>query len=204
MITALQRLIAANDTPKLVQGTFSGTLGYLTSGIQDGNKYSAVVYKAAELGYTEPDARDDLGGVDVARKALIIARTCGLTAEMSDIDIEALYPDSYSKLSIDEFMKSLPQLDADYAERNKQAQENNQVLRYVATIENGKLSVGLKALANNSPIGLLTGTENMIEFHSSIYSPQPLVVRGFGAGGEVTAAGVLADMIELADVLIPH
>ena len=127
-----------------------------------------------------------------------------MNAEMSDIEIEALYPDSYTKLSIDEFMSSLPKLDDDYAQRNKQAQANNQVLRYVATIQENKLTVGLKALANDSPIGLLTGTENMIELHTSIFSPQPLVVRGFGAGGEVTAAGVLADMIELADVLIPQ
>jgi homoserine dehydrogenase len=208
MIASLRRLLDAHDLPSLIQGTFSGTLGYLTSELQNGKNFSDIVNEAAKLGYTEPDPRDDLGGVDVARKALILARTMGLKLELSDIDIQALYPSSFASLSIPEFIKRLPELNQEYSKKNQEAQKNKKVLRYVATVnptaaggQRTSCTVGLKELDSNSPIGLLTGSENMIEYHTSIYKPQPLVVRGYGAGAEVTAAGVLADMIEIADIL---
>lgn len=201
MVAALRRLVNSNDTPTRMQGTFSGTLGFLTSALQEGKPYSDVVLEAKKLGYTEPDPRDDLGGVDVARKALILARFCGIKAEMSDVKIEALYSDSFSKLSIDEFLQKLPELNDEYNERNSKAKQENKVLRYVANVQGKNISVGLEALPSDSPIGLLSGTENMVEFHTPIYQPKPMVVRGSGAGAEVTAAGVLADIVELAEVL---
>jgi homoserine dehydrogenase len=197
-VAALHRLLASNDPPHSIQGTFSGTLGFLCSGIGEGRRYSEVVADAVRLGYTEPEPRDDLGGVDVGRKALILARTMGWKLEMSDVEIEPLYPSHLSSLSVPDFLAALPSLDADYSARHQQAQKEGKVLRYVATLQDGHCNVGLKALDAESPIGRLTGTENMVEYRTAIYKEKGLVVQGSGAGGEVTASGVLADMVELA------
>ena len=184
-----------------MRGTFSGTLGFLCSGLQHGRTYSAVVHEAYKLGYTEPEPRDDLGGVDVARKALILARTMGWPLEMSDIDIQPLYPSSMSTLSVADFLSALPSLDADYAARHSAAQAQGAVLRYVATLEAGKIHVGLTPLPADSPIGRLQGTGNMVEYTTAVYKDTPLVVQGSGAGGEVTASGVMGDVVELAYVI---
>jgi homoserine dehydrogenase len=247
MVASLNRFINSGDTINKIQGTFSGTLGYLMTGLQEGKPYSAVVQEAFDLGFTEPDPRDDLGGVDVGRKALIVARSLGWDLEMSDVKIEPLYPDSIASLPIPEFMKALPTLDAEYTAKGKAAAEDNKVLRYVATIEKGSCTVGLTALPMDSPIGRLVGSENMMEYYTSVYGEKPVVVQGAGAGeytriyayahayvpiilplmlilpcrtpashiylslmlhlmplgGDVTAAGVLADMVDLSGLLTP-
>ena len=197
-ITTLQRLLASNDAPHRLQGTFSGTLGFLCSGLAAGRQYSDVVAEAVSLGYTEPEPRDDLGGVDVGRKALILARTLGWQLEMSDVEIQPLYPPSLAALSVPDFLAALPSLNAEYAARHQQAQQDGRVLRYVATLVDGRCTVGLQPVPADSPLGRLSGTANLLEYYSGVYKEQPLVVQGSGAGGEVTASGVLADMIELA------
>eukprot|EP00808_Paulinella_micropora_P028779 g32983.t1 len=195
MVAVLSRLRFSCDTIHKVQGSFSGTLGFIMAGLENGQKpFSALVEKAGTLGYTEPDPRDDLGGVDVARKALIIARTLGWRLELADVQVEALFPDEFASLSVPQFLARLHELDAQYALRVDQAKKQDQVLRYVATLEDGKCSVGLRALPKESPLGRLQGTQNMVEFHTRIFSPEPLVLQGAGAGAAVTAAGVLADM----------
>jgi homoserine dehydrogenase len=200
-ITVCNRLIAANDKINKIQGTFSGTLGFVMSGLERGESYSNIVQKAFKLGYTEPDPRDDLSGKDVARKALILARTIGYKLEMDDIKIEPLYPTQFESLNVEQFLGRLGELDEQYAQKREEAKNNNQVLRYVAKIEQNTITVGLQALSQNTPIGRLQGTENMVEFYTEIYGEKPLVVQGAGAGGEITAAGVIADCIELAGVL---
>ena len=115
-VATLHRLLASADPPHSITGTFSGTLGYLCSGLDAGRRYSDVVRDAHNLGYTEPDPRDDLGGVDVARKALILARTMGWALEMGDIDVEPLYPPALASLGVTEFLAALPSLDEEYAE----------------------------------------------------------------------------------------
>lgn len=201
MMACLNRLVASGDTVKKVQGAMSGTLGYVMTGLQEGKPYSKVVQEAFDLGFTEPDPRDDLGGVDVARKALITARSLGWDLEMDDVKIEPLFPPHMAKLPIPEFMQALPSLDAEYAARGAAAAKEGKVLRYVATVENGQCEVGVKALSKDTPIGRLVGSENMMEYYTTVYGDKPMVVQGAGAGGEVTAAGVLADMIELSAIL---
>ena len=155
-------------------------------------------HRAKEKGYTEPDPRDDLGGVDVARKALILARGLGWRLELSDVNVEPLYPTELASLSVDDFMAKLPSLDADFAKRASEAKARGEALRYAATVEDGRLNVGLVSVSSSSPLGSLEGTDNLVEYYTTWYDPSPLVVRGAGAGAGATAAGALADMVELA------
>lgn len=204
-MATLRRLLQSGENIKSVMGALSGTLGYVASGLQKGQLLSEVVSDAFNRGYTEPDPRDDLGGIDVARKALIIARTMGIKAEMSDVSVEALYPESFADLPVPEFMKRLPELDADISKRVAEASAEDCVLRYVACLEfdennSAKLSVGLKSVQRSSALGTLDGTDNLLQLFSDSYSSSPLVVRGAGAGARVTAIGVLADIVHLARV----
>lgn len=198
VVSTLNRLIAAGDTVQRIAGAFSGTLGFVMTGLQAGEPFSAVVREAHRLGYTEPDPRDDLGGLDVARKALILARGLGWRMAMNDIQVRGLYPQEMAGLSVPEFMAALPQLDADFRDRVEVATAEGKVLRYAATIEDGRCRVGLTAVDAASPLGRLSGTDNLVEFHTRWYDPNPLVVQGRGAGANVTASGVLSDLIELA------
>ena len=206
VIAAIQRLVNAADGVTLISGSFSGTLGYVMSGLQAGDSFSSVVLKAKELGFTEPDPRDDLGGVDVARKALILARTLGMKLEMSDVAVEALYPDELAGLSVPDFLSALPKLDAPFADKVAAATAEGKVLRYAASVKppspeapSGSLTVGLLAVPATSPLGTLSGSDNLVEFYTGWYASTPLVLRGAGAGTGTTAAGVLSDMIELAN-----
>lgn len=198
VVSTLNRLIACGDTVTRIAGAFSGTLGFVMTGLQAGEPFSAVVREAHRLGYTEPDPRDDLGGLDVARKALILARGLGWRMEMSDIQVRGLYPPEMGSLSVAEFLQALPQLDADFRDRVQTAAEAGKVLRYAATVENECIRVGLTAVDAGSPLGRLSGTDNLVEFHTRWYNPNPLVVQGRGAGADVTASGVLSDIVELA------
>jgi len=197
-IAALNRLSMANDEVRKIAGTFSGTLGFVMSGLEAGRPFSEVVVEAKSKGYTEPDPRDDLGGVDVARKALILARGLGWRLELQDVNVEPLYPPELASLSVDDFMAKLPSLDADFAKRATEAKARGEALRYAATVEDGRLTVGLVSVSSSSPLGSLEGTDNLVEYYTTWYDPSPLVVRGAGAGAGATAAGALADMVELS------
>ncbi len=198
VISTLHRLVSSGDTIARISGTFSGTLGYVMTGLQRGQPFSQVVQEAHAQGYTEPDPRDDLGGVDVARKALILARGMGLHLEMADVTITGLYPDTLADLSVPEFMAALPTLDQAYRQQCADAAHQDKCLRYVATVSPQGLAVGPEAVALTSPLGQLVGTDNLVEITSQWYSPQPLVIQGRGAGVDATAAGVLSDIMELA------
>jgi homoserine dehydrogenase len=198
VIATQQRLVSSGDKIHRIAGTFSGTLGYVMTGLEEGRKLSEIVREAHSLGYTEPDPRDDLGGIDVARKALILARGLGWTLEMDDVEVTGLYPAAMDDLSVDEFMAALPDLDAEFGAQVKEAAAAGNVLRFAAEIEAGRCKVGPTVVAADSPLGRLTGTDNLVEFHSRWYTPNPLVIQGRGAGVEVTAAGVLSDIVELA------
>ena len=198
VITTQQRLIASGDSVHRIAGTFSGTLGYVMTGLQAGRKLSEIVLEAHSQGYTEPDPRDDLGGIDVARKALILARGLGWEMEMGDVEVTGLYPPAMDELSIDDFLEALPSLDDAFQQQVAEATATGSVLRYAAEVEDGKCSVGPAVVAAESPLGRLTGTDNLVEFHSHWYAPSPLVIQGRGAGVDATAAGVLSDIIDLA------
>ncbi len=197
VIAALNRVVASGDTVTRIAGTFSGTLGYVMTGLQQGRPLSEVVREAHQLGYTEPDPRDDLGGVDVARKALILARGLGWTVELADVQITGLYPAAMDSLSVTEFLAALPELDAAFAGQVKAAADQGQVLRFAATIADGQCRVGPTLVDAASPLGRLSGTDNLVEFYTRWYDPNPLVIQGRGAGVDATASGVLADVIEL-------
>lgn len=198
VIATLHRLIASGDPIIRIAGALSGTLGYVMTGLQQGRPFSEVVREAHRLGYTEPDPRDDLGGVDVARKALILARGLGWRIGLEDVAVTGLYPPEMAALSVAEFLDVLPSLDAHFQRLVDGAAAQGAVLRYVATVAEGRCIVGPQTVDAGSPLGQLRGADNLVEFHTLWYQPTPLVVQGRGAGVEATAAGVLSDIVELA------
>ncbi|CAH1453426.1 unnamed protein product [Lactuca virosa] len=203
IIASLNRILSSGDTIYRIIGSLSGTLGYVMSEVEDGKPFSEVVKAAQALGYTEPDPRDDLSGMDVARKGLILARLLGHRMDMSSIKIESLYPDKMrpNTMSLKDFLANgLQLLDNDIEERIKKASSNGNVLRYVCVIENSRCNVGIEELPKESALGRLRGSDNVVEIYNRCYKEQPLVIQGAGAGNDTTAAGVLADILDLQDL----
>ncbi|MBI2592010.1 homoserine dehydrogenase [Candidatus Saccharibacteria bacterium] len=198
VIQTLKTLIATGDKIIRIEGCFSGTLGFIFSQLQKGDSLSEAVLQAKKLGFTEPDPRDDLSGLDVARKALILARTLGAHMEMTDIKIKKIYPRAMEKLSAGEFLNKLPELDSLFKAKINLARQRAKTLRFVAQVEHGDYRVGLREVDLNSDIGSLNGSDNIIIFKTRRYSKQPLVIKGPGAGVEVTAAGVFDDILQAA------
>ena len=198
VIAALQNLMAGGDEITAIEGCMSGTLGYICSQLELGKKFSTAVLNAFQCGYTEPDPRQDLGGLDVARKALILSRTAGFNGEMADIMLESLYPGSQEKLDLQDFLNTLPELDSQFQERVVKAGPEGKVLRYMARVTPESISVGLTAVPKSSALGALQGTDNYFAFHTRRYHTSPLVISGPGAGISVTAAGVISDLNHLA------
>eukprot|EP00186_Timspurckia_oligopyrenoides_P002463 CAMPEP_0182444926 /NCGR_PEP_ID=MMETSP1172-20130603/3223_1 /TAXON_ID=708627 /ORGANISM="Timspurckia oligopyrenoides, Strain CCMP3278" /LENGTH=379 /DNA_ID=CAMNT_0024640591 /DNA_START=30 /DNA_END=1169 /DNA_ORIENTATION=- len=198
VLCSLDRMISSNDKIESVSGALSGTLSLVFSELEKKRLFSEIVQDALAKGYTEPDPRDDLSGKDVGRKALILARKLGWNLEFTDVQVEPLFPEKMSELSVEEFLNELSTLDETFSERVRDASVENQVVRYVATISGGKCIVGLKNVQKTSAIGQLQGTDNLIEITSQIYvQPQPLIIRGPGAGTQCTANGVLADILSI-------
>jgi len=198
VIATLRYLLDTGDRVTAIEGRLSGTLGYLCAELERGVPYSTAVSQARFLGYAEPDPREDLSGRDVARKTLILARTAGWPLEMADLTVESLYPETLTGVSSDEFMAATPTLDEEYAARVGEAQAGGRTLRYVAHIGPDGGKVGLVAVPQNSALGTLRGPANYVAFHTERYAEIPLIVSGPGAGPEVTAAGVLGDIIEMS------
>lgn len=197
VIATLHYLLDTGDQVIAIEGCLSGTLGYLCAELERGVPYSQAVKQARALGYTEPNPRDDLSGKDVARKALILARTAGWTLEEHDLSVEPLYPSTLENVSAEEFMQALPALDEAYAARFQQARTEGKTLRYVAQVGPQGGKVGLVAVPQDTPLGALRGPANFISLRTRRYDEVPLVISGPGAGRAVTAAGVLWDLIEL-------
>ncbi|KAH6791686.1 Glyceraldehyde-3-phosphate dehydrogenase-like family protein [Perilla frutescens var. hirtella] len=203
VISTINRMLSSGDPIIRIIGSLSGTLGYVMSEVESGRPFSQVVSAAKTLGFTEPDPRDDLSGMDVARKALILARLLGHRLELDSIKVESLYPLEMGpgKMSLEDFLaKGLPSLDEDIQKRIKNASSNGNVLRYVCLIEESRCEVGLQEVAKDSALGRLKGSDNVLEIYSRCYSKQPLVIQGAGAGNDTTAAGVLADILDVQDL----
>ncbi len=198
LIATLEALLRGGDEVRRIAGALSGTLGFLMTQLEAGGAFSAAVRQAYEMGYTEPDPREDLSGLDVARKALILARTLGWELELADVAVEPLFPSPMASGTVDDFLAGLSALDAEMAGRVRAAHESGQALRYTAELADGRCVVGLRSVPRESPLGRLQGSDNLAEFHTRWYAPDPLVVQGRGAGADVTAAGVLADIVALA------
>jgi aspartokinase/homoserine dehydrogenase 1 len=197
VLDTLAKLQEAGDRVSEIQGAFSGTLGYIMTELEKGRRFSDAVRDAWKLGYTEPDPRDDLSGTDVARKALILARTLGRRLELSDIALESLYTPEVDSEEPARFVENLTALDGIFAEKVARAHRAGKVLRYVAKIGKRTIRVGVEAVPANSPIGRLHGTDNTVVIYSKRYATNPLVVTGPGAGAAVTAAGVMNDIVAI-------
>ncbi len=198
ILDTLSKLKEAGDEIYEISGCFSGTLGYLMTELERGETFSTAVKKAHTLGFTEPDPRDDLSGIDVARKALILARTLGMKLNLADISQESLVPKELEAATIPHFMDALPSLDNEWRSKVKEATNSSKVLRFVARINQDNVKVGVEAVGADTPLGRLSGTDNLVTIRSKRYDKNPLVVSGPGAGADVTAAGVLNDLLALA------
>ncbi len=205
IIQTLRDLRQTGDEITRIEGIFSGTLAYLFNMFDGREAFSSIVQAAKAKGYTEPDPRDDLSGMDVARKLIILAREMGLTLEMADVQVEGLVPKELEKCSVDEFMARLPEFDAAMAAMLKSAREKNEVLRYVGRVdEDGKATVGLMHLDAKHAFANIALTDNVVRFVTRRYCDNPLIVQGPGAGPEVTAAGVFSDLLRLSAYLGAH
>lgn len=202
VVHTLRDLRETGDEITSVEGIFSGTLAYLFN-IYDGRTaFSEIVRDARQRGYTEPDPRDDLSGLDVARKLIILGREMGLELELADVTIESLVPAGLESGSIEEFMARLPRHDGPMRERLESARARGKVLRYVGRLTcDGNASVGLIELEVKHPFANIALTDNVVRFATRRYCDNPLIVQGPGAGPEVTAGGVFADLLRLAAYL---
>ncbi|MGN8226165.1 hypothetical protein [Gracilimonas sp. BCB1] len=202
VISTLKTLLNSGDEITKITGVASGTMTYLFTQLQNGVPFSEAVKKAKEGGYSEPDPRDDLSGEDVARKFLILARTSGYKFERDQIRVDTLVPEKLISLSAEEFLDQLPEYDGHWKSRNAQAMVNNQKLRYIGTFTPEGINVGIEEVKGDSPLGGLKGTDNLIQIYTKRYNSSPIIVQGPGAGREVTAAGVLGDIIDIAEVIL--
>lgn len=203
IIGTLKDLLLSGDQVLKIEAVLSGTLSYIFNTYSCDCSFSEVVRRAKDLGYTEPDPRDDLGGVDVARKLLILAREIGLSFELSDIQVESLIPTGGENCkTVESFMQILPKFDAEFAKKRDAAATSGCVLRYIAALESGRASVSLQAVSPEHPFYALSGSDNIISFTTKRYKDRPLVVKGPGAGTDVTAAGVLADIVRAASYFV--
>ncbi|HEY7871720.1 MAG TPA: bifunctional aspartate kinase/homoserine dehydrogenase I [Rudaea sp.] len=198
IIQTLRDLLDTGDELVAAEGIFSGTLAWLFNRFDGSVPFSRLVHKAHALGYTEPDPRDDLSGIDVARKLVILAREAGHELSLADVAVESLVPDSLRDAGRDAFMARLAEFDAVVARRHAQAQANGCVLRHVARLHADGARVGLVELPRTHAFANLRLTDNVVQFTTRRYCDNPLVVQGPGAGPDVTAAGVFADLLRVA------
>ncbi len=199
VISVLEDLKDTGDQILKIEAVLSGTLSYIFNTFTAAKSFAKVVQQAKEQGYTEPDPREDLSGTDVARKAVILARLAGTDCELDDVNITALMSDAASDAEdVDSFFQVLQSEDQNYGELIQEAEAKDEKLRFIATIENGKLSAGLQSVGADNPFYGLQGSDNMIVFTTERYHDRPLVIKGPGAGAAVTAAGVFADIIQIA------
>jgi homoserine dehydrogenase len=190
--------LATGDEVIEITGALSGTFGAIFSSVADGTAFSDAVADAKAMGYTEPDPRDDLSGLDVARKALILARTMGREIDLDEIRVQSLVPDSLATGSVDEFLGGLHISNDEIGPQAIRARLDNAALKYVATVRpEGEIEVGLRPVPTSTVLGALQGPENVVSFRTKRYDDYPTVVSGPGAGADVTAAGMIADALSL-------
>lgn len=202
VISVIQDLVRSGDKIISAQGVFSGTMGYIFSELEAGKQFSGVVVDAQKNGYTEPDPRDDLNGLDVARKLLIVAREQGHKIELKDVVIESMVSSKQAKMAtVEEFLESLKAEDQKYAKLVSDAKAQGKVLRYVGELNGKKAKVSIQPVEKDSALGSLNGPDNMIVLKTQNYFNNPLIIRGPGAGPEVTANGVLTDILRIGSYL---
>lgn len=203
ILSSLSDMIESGDEVEEISGVFSGTLSFIFNTLRTTDAtFSQIVAKAKSLGYTEPDPRDDLSGLDFARKVVILARLTGLDVGLSDIKLESLVPKALESVTVEEYLNRLGESDADIGKRQRAAAELGQTLAYIGKVDvpNKIISLSLQSVPTTSPIGSLTGADNIVSIKTKRYS-SPMVIRGFGAGVDVTAAGMFANLLTVVKSL---
>lgn len=196
VLSTMRNLILSGDTLLKIEGVLSGSLSYIFNTYEPGQSFTELVYRAGELGYTEPDPRDDLSGMDVKRKIMILAREGGFDVEEGDVSIEPILSEHcMSAPDVNSFFDRLKEEEYILSGQAESAKKENKYLRYIASFENGKIHISLQQVQQNSPFVSLAGSDNMIVFTTERYKERPLVIKGPGAGAEVTAAGLFAEII---------
>lgn len=196
VLSTMRNLILSGDTLLKIEGVLSGSLSYIFNTYEPGQSFTELVYRAGELGYTEPDPRDDLSGMDVKRKIMILAREGGFDVEEEDVRIEPILSEHcMSAPDVNSFFERLKEEEYILSRQAESAKKDNKYLRYIASFENGKIHISLQQVQQNSPFVSLAGSDNMIVFTTVRYKERPLVIKGPGAGAEVTAAGLFAEII---------
>jgi aspartokinase/homoserine dehydrogenase 1 len=204
VINTLRDLLAGGDRVLRIEGILSGSLSFIVGLLEQEVPLHAAVERARQAGFTEPDPREDLSGLDVARKALILHRELGGCLELEQVEVAGLLPPDFDAGgAIEAFMERLPQLDAAFAARAAGLRAQGQVLRFIAAADAGGCRVGPVAVGSEHPLFAVRDGESAVSFTTAAYSPRPLVVRGYGAGAEVTAAAVLADVMRLVQGVYP-
>ena len=200
IINTINNLIHSGDKIQKIEAVLSGTLNFIFNKISADIPFSQTVKMAKEEGYSEPDPRIDLCGKDVIRKLVILAREAGYQLEQDDVEKNLFVPDSYFEGSLDDFWTNLPELDADFEARRQKLEAANKRWRFVAKLENGKGSVSLQEVDASHPFYGLEGSNNIVLLTTERYNAYPMMIQGYGAGAEVTAAGVFADIMSIANV----
>ena len=200
IIGTINDLRNSGDVILKIEAVLSGTLNFIFNEISADVTISEAVRRAKEQGYSEPDPRIDLSGKDVIRKLVILAREAGYKVEKTDVEAHLFIPDEFFEGSIDEFWKNLPKLDADFEARRKQLDAEGKRWRFVATFDHGKLSVALKEVDRTHPFYNLQGSNNIVALTTERYREYPMLIQGYGAGASVTAAGVFANIMSIANI----
>jgi len=203
VISTLRDLFLSGDKVRRIEAVLSGTLSYIFNNFDGSKTFSALLREAKSKGFTEPDPRDDLNAVDAARKAVILARECGVNMEYSEVEIEPILPLACFKADgVEAFFKELEKSDGDFEKRRSEAAAEGKTLRYVAVIENGRAKLSLRKEKAGSPFLTLTDADNIVVITTDRYSTLPMVIKGPGAGAQVTAGGVFADIVRIARTLV--
>lgn len=200
IIGTINDLVNSGDKILKIEAVLSGTLNYIFNTLSETVPFSETVRLAKEEGYAEPDPRIDLSGMDVLRKLVILSREAGYKVEQDDVEKNLFVPQSYFDGSLEDFWKNLPQLDAEFEEQRKVLAAKGMRQRFVAKMEKGKLSIGLQEIPNNHPLYELEGSNNIVLLTTERYLDYPMLIQGYGAGASVTAAGVFANIMSIANV----
>jgi len=190
-------LVKSGDSITEISGVLSGTMTYIFSQLDAGHSFSETVIRARQLGYAEPDPRDDLSGEDVARKMMILSRVSGYAIEREELNVEPITPESLKNVDSATFLNRLKEFDGEWKEKLEKLKSDGKTLRYTGTMNKEGINVGLQEVEIDSPLGRLNGTNNVIQIKTRRYNGQPLIIQGPGAGKEVTSAGVLADIRQI-------
>lgn len=200
IINTISDLINSGDRIIKIEAVVSGTLNFIFNEMSATVPLSKAIKMAQEAGYAEPDPRVDLSGKDVIRKLVILSREAGYRVEMEDVKKELFIPDKYFEGSVEDFWRTIPEMDAEFEEKRKKVEAAGKRLRFIATMENGHTSVALKEVDSESPFYALAGSNNVISITTERYKEYPMQIKGYGAGASVTAAGVFADIISIANI----